>query len=104
MIDWYFAKLGPVIGLALIVSVAVMLVAAGLSVLVGGLDRDETKQRGFPIDPPPQIRRAGSPAAANEHRVARMTPASLASLFPPRALRRREHCVFSRTGHVVRIT
>ena len=56
MIDWYFAKLGPVIGLALIVSVVLMLVAAGLSVLVGGLDRDETEQRGFPIDLPREPR------------------------------------------------
>jgi len=47
MIDWYFAKLGPVLGLALAAAVGIVFVAGLVSILVGVLDRDETKRRGF---------------------------------------------------------
>ena len=46
MIDWYFAKLGPVFGLALAAAVGIVFVAGAVSVVVGLLDRDETKRRG----------------------------------------------------------
>jgi hypothetical protein len=49
VIDWYFAKLGPVIGIAVAGAVAVGVLGGAISILVGVLDRDETKRRGFRV-------------------------------------------------------
>ena len=46
MIDWYFAKLGPVFGLALAFALTLSSSRAR-SALSSVLDRDQTKRRGF---------------------------------------------------------
>ena len=46
MIDWYFVKLGPVIGIALAGAVGIVVVAGLLSVVVGVLDRDKFQLTG----------------------------------------------------------
>jgi FlaG/FlaF family flagellin (archaellin) len=49
MIDWYFGKLGPVIGIAVAIAIGVVVLAGAVSVIAGALDRDETKRRGFQV-------------------------------------------------------
>jgi hypothetical protein len=49
MIDWYFGKLGPVMGIAVAIAAGVVVLAGVVSVIAGVLDRDETKRRGFQV-------------------------------------------------------